>query len=204
MSELVHVKGLDELQKLLDTLPAKIERNIMRGALRKGATVLKNAAVENISSHSGDLAKSLKVFTKIKGGTVMARIVAGHGFGKKGMPAGNLPRWVEFGTQPHWIKVDESSIPGRFMRGRGGREPEYRKYSLRTVNRMAARGSLRIGTNFIGQSVAHPGATPKPFLRPALDAHASDAVEAAGEYIKNRLATKEGLDTADIVIEGDE
>ena len=52
--------------------------------------------------------------------------------------------------------------------------------------------------------VNHPGARPKPFMRPALDSRAQDAVIAVGNYIKNRLATKEGLNTADIIIEGDE
>jgi hypothetical protein len=41
-------------------------------------------------------------------------------------------------------------------------------------------------------------------MRPALDQQAQAAVIATAEYMKNRLATKEGLDTADIVIAGDE
>lgn len=53
------------------------------------------------------------------------------------------------------------------------------------------------------KSVAHPGARPKPFMRPALDGQAQAAVVAAGEYIKKRL-TKAGLDTSEIRIEGDE
>lgn len=61
--------------------------------------------------------------------------------------------------------------------------------------------------NVLGQlrkSVDHPGAKAKPFLRPALDAQAQNAVVGAAEYIKNRLATKEGLDTSAVRIEGDE
>lgn len=51
--------------------------------------------------------------------------------------------------------------------------------------------------------VNHPGAKPKPFMRPALDGRANDALIAAGNYIKNKLS-KHGLDTADILIGGDE
>lgn len=58
--------------------------------------------------------------------------------------------------------------------------------------------------NVFAKSVEHPGARPKPFMRPALDGQAQAATIAAGEYIKNRLATKEGLDVAHITIEGDE
>jgi HK97 gp10 family phage protein len=50
----------------------------------------------------------------------------------------------------------------------------------------------------------HPGVMPKPFMRPALDSEADAAVIAAGEYIKRRLSTKHGLDTADINIELEE
>jgi hypothetical protein len=55
-----------------------------------------------------------------------------------------------------------------------------------------------------GQIVQHPGFRARPFLRPALDVKASAAVVSVGNYIKNRLATKQGLDTSHIKIEGDE
>lgn len=64
-------------------------------------------------------------------------------------------------------------------------------------------GSLSFGGGF-AKSVMHPGAKRKPFLRPALDQKATAAVVATGNYIKNRLKTKHGLDTAHIKIEGDE
>jgi hypothetical protein len=56
--------------------------------------------------------------------------------------------------------------------------------------------ALSIGGVFFVKAVEHPGAAPRPFLRPALDTQATAAVMAAGEYIRNRLATKEGLDAA--------
>jgi HK97 gp10 family phage protein len=58
--------------------------------------------------------------------------------------------------------------------------------------------------NIFRKEIAHPGARPHPFMRPALDGQAQAAVIAVGEYIKTRLATKEGLDTSHITIEGDE
>lgn len=48
------------------------------------------------------------------------------------------------------------------------------------------------------------GQPARPFMRPALDGQAEAAVIAAAEYMKDRLATKHGLDTAGILIEGDE
>lgn len=43
----------------------------------------------------------------------------------------------------------------------------------------------------------HPGMNPKPFMRPALDSKAHEAVAAVGRGIKKRL-TKKGIDTSDV------
>jgi HK97 gp10 family phage protein len=61
-------------------------------------------------------------------------------------------------------------------------------------------GALSFGGGAL-QHVDHPGSRAQPFMRPALDARASDAVVAAAEYMKERLATKHGLDTSDVEIE---
>lgn len=161
MSE-VHVKGLRELDALLQQVPAKVERNVLRGGLRAGANVIKPVAQSNIRSQSGYLADSLRVGTKTRYGKVIATVRTKVFYGP----------FVEFGTGPH-------SILAR------------------------ARSVLSVGGLFVA-SVDHPGARPHPFMRPAMDSQAQAAVVAVGEYIKNRLATKNGLDTAHIQIEGDE
>ena len=165
MATETHVKGLAELQKFMDQLAPKVEANVMRGALRAGMNVVKPVAVANVHSVSGELAKGLKVSTRAKGGTVVARLVA------KGKHA-FVAKWVEFGTAAH-------SITAKNRKG------------------------LSFGGLFF-QSVQHPGARPRAFLRPALDGQAQNAVVAAAEYMKKRLATKEGLDTSHVTIEGDE
>ena len=40
----IEVKGLAELQKLLDELPARIEANVVRGGLRAAAKVIRDEA----------------------------------------------------------------------------------------------------------------------------------------------------------------
>lgn len=182
------VKGLAELERFLDTLPLKVERNIARGAMRAAAKTVLPVAQSNIHSISGELAGSLKVGSRSKGGVPTGYVATKH----------YTARWVEYGTKPHWIRVKESARPGRLTR-RG-----YRTFSIGTLNRMAKRGSLVIGGNFVGQSVVHPGAQGIGFLRRAMDTQATAAVMAAGEYVKVRLATEQGLDTSDIVIGGDQ
>ena len=71
--------------------------------------------------------------------------------------------------------------------------------SMRTINRRV----LKIGNNFVGPVVQHPGIAPRPFMRPALDGQGKNAIVATGEYVKKRLAKKHGLDTADIAVEAE-
>lgn len=160
-----HVKGLKELNKFLQELPVKIERNIMRGALRTGATLIKAQAASNVpNSPFGKLAlfNSLKLGTRSKGGTVTAYVKSDLFYAK----------FVEFGTKAH--------------------------------NIAAKKGGWLSFMNVFTKSVAHPGARPHPFLRPALDSQATNAVNAAAAYMRDRLATKHGLDTSGIVLDGDE
>lgn len=183
MSELVHVKGLEDLQKLLDILAPRIEKNIMRGALRAGANVIKKEAQNNVpvgpaskegarlyGAYAGALRDSVRVSTKSKRGKVTATVKAG-GKTKKGADV-FYAHMVEYATSSHVIK----SKPGK---------------------------ALKFG-NVTVKEVAHPGTKSQPFMRPALDARAQDAVIAAGNYIKQRLSTKNGLDTSGITIEAGE
>lgn len=61
-------------------------------------------------------------------------------------------------------------------------------------------GALNINGVFV-KEVQHPGTAPKPFMRPALDSKAGAAVNASANYMKNRLATKHGINTSHIEIE---
>lgn len=160
----IHVTGLAELQKFLDQLPAKLERNVVRGALRAGMNVVKPVAQANARKASGLYAAGLKIRTRARGGRVTATL-------RSTGPHAWLGKWIEFGTRAH--------------------------------NIAAKKGGWLSFMNVFAKEVLHPGARPFPHMRPALDSQAQNAVIAAAEYMKKRLATKEGLDTADIVIEGD-
>jgi len=49
----------------------------------------------------------------------------------------------------------------------------------------------------------HPGTSPRPFMRPALDAESEHALAVIANFIKNRLEQKHGLDTSAVIL-GDE
>ena len=92
------IRGGRELAAFLQQLPAKVEKNIMRAALRAGANEFKKAAKEAVPVDDGDLQRSIRVTTRTKKGTIYASLKAG---GKK------APHWhwVEFGTAAHKIKA---------------------------------------------------------------------------------------------------
>lgn len=182
MSE-IHVTGLADLKQFLDALPAKVEKNIMRGALRAGANVIKAEAkarcpvgppsatgAKRYKLYAGALRDSIRVSVKAsRGGRVVASVKVG-GKLKNGADVW-YARLIEFtGAVAHSIEARKG-------------------------------GALAIGGGLY-RKVPHPGMKPKPFLRPALDGQARNAIMATAEYIKQRLATRHGLDTSGIEIGG--
>ena len=168
----VAVKGLSELQVVLDTLTAKMEANIMRGALRAGGKIIQlqakaNAPAEDSGVQSaykstlgwtpGALKRSIKLSARLSNGTVVAKIKAGN---KQAYYA----HMVEYGTAAHWIKAKDGKM-------------------------------LNINGHMVSK-VYHPGARKNPFMRIAMDSRAQAAVEEIGNYIHTRL-TKEGIEIPD-------
>jgi len=94
----------------------------------------------------------------------------------------NLPLWLEYGTAPHLISVDDSQRQG---------------LSVRRVNDRVNAGSLVINGNFVGTTVHHPGARPHPFMRPALDTKEGEARAAAQSYINSRIS-RSGIRTDEV------
>jgi HK97 gp10 family phage protein len=175
--------GGEQLFNFLQTLSVKVERNIMRSALRSGAAVIREKARENVPVRLGALRKSIRVTTGSKKGIVTASV-------KAGSKEAYYWRWVEYGTKGHLIKVEdnERAINYRLTAKRG----KLTYVSMSTVNRNV----LRIGNTFVGPTVSHPGAKESPYMRPALDSEGDNAIAAIVAQIKKRL-TAEGINMAD-------
>lgn len=186
MASKVFVKGLSELQVFLNQLAPKIQMNIARGALRAGAKVIAEEAKaicpigppstegsKLYGGREGALRDSIRIGSRMENGKAIGYVKAGSIKGK--IKGANVfyAHMVEFGAVAH---------------GMGKKNAGLRVLKFNDAFR---------------NSVWHPGMAAKPFMRPALDAKAQDAVLAVGEYIKKRLDAG-GLDVADIVIEEDE
>lgn len=145
--------GGRQLAEFLQQLPVKIEKNIMRAALRAGAAVIREEAKTQVPVDSGALRRSLKVSTSTKRGRITAKLKVGGTLA----PHAHL---VEFGTKPHKIKPKRQQ-------------------------------ALSFG-GVVAREVDHPGARPRPFMRPAFDSHSSEAIAAVGAKVRERL-TNEGI-----------
>ncbi len=163
------VKGLAQTRNLIRSLPARFEEQVLRGAARSGANVIAADARERAES---PLVKAgIVVRTSVREHAASARVTV------KGRMARAVATWAEWGTDPHFIQVDEAQ--------RGGRGVAEINASNRGTG---ARHALLINGQPVSGTVHHPGARPHPFLRPARDLRERDAIAAAQAYINKRLA----------------
>lgn len=167
MAEMVSVSGLKELDDLLKQLPVNIEKNVLRGAMRAGQKVIADTAKANLRKEgaidTGELEKSIRIRFKRKSekfGWVRAFVFAGN---EKAYYA----HWVEYGTASYYVGS-----------GRTVGQP----YEI--TPKVA--GSLFLGGAF-RESVMHPGAKPKPFMRPAVDQSYNAAIDAVVQYMQKRI-----------------
>lgn len=146
------VEGLAELERDLKRIPQAVADKALPRAVLAGAGVIRDEARRLVPKRSGQLAKSIvaRKQRRPKGTGVIYAV----GANSKGFYA----HMVEFGTAPHWIKAKTGEKVLKI-----GTDKRGRVYSRRV--------------NVYSKMVKHPGAAPRPFLRPALDTKHREAVE---------------------------
>jgi HK97 gp10 family phage protein len=177
---------LKELDAILKSLPAKVEGNVMRGALRAGQTVMLNGAraelVAQGSVDSGELLQSLRIRQAVRSkkfGWVRMRLIAGN-------PIAWYAHFVEYGTATFYTGSGKSRRRPYVIKAK---DAEGKRFSSREKRR-ANRGGEASALRFMGmmvEKVVHPGSKPKPFMRRAFDKHSKAAVNAIADYIRRRL-----------------
>lgn len=108
-----NITGGAALDALLQSLPAKMETNVMRSALRAGAAVYLAQVKQNIPVKQGFLRASARITTKKnRDGSVSASV-------KVGNRLAFYAHMVEFGTRPHTIapRTGRLQINGQFVAG---------------------------------------------------------------------------------------
>lgn len=99
----VKITGLAELDKALRELPDKIQRNVVRAALRQGSKAIVAEARQQLVGHdrTGHLSESIRASVRLRRGVPHATVTAGD---KRAYYA----HMVEFGTAAHFIKPKKS------------------------------------------------------------------------------------------------
>lgn len=163
---MVTVKGKDAVRAFIAGVPQALSQRVLVGAARVMANVVADEARDQ--SISDEVSAAIKVTVKSEPGRIVARVVV------KG-PGAYLAPWLEYGTEPHFISVDDSKRDGM---------------SVARFNKSESADSLMIGGNFVGKTVFHPGARPHPFLRVSLDLKEREAVSAGQHYIATRVSKR--------------
>jgi HK97 gp10 family phage protein len=170
----VKMDGLSDLYKLMQELPGKVEGNIMRGALRAGQTVIKNAIQAKTPQKSGALRNSVRIRFRPKSqkkGYVRMQVVVGD---KKAW----YSHLIEYGTASFYTGQGKTIGKPYIIRAKDSKGNE--------LGVGLKRRALKIGATMVDQ-VTHPGIRPQPFVRPAFDESQAAALNAVVQYIKTRI-----------------
>lgn len=170
------VSGLKQLDAYLSALPKNMQKQAYRQALTAAAAPVRDEARLRAPKNTGAMAKSIKTGSarQNQDGTfsVSIRLEGPHAY---------LGQFHEFGVAPHLIAST----------GKGEGRVAVRKASEGTGT--VQKGVMKIGNDFVSGIISHPGHRAQPFLRPALDARADDAVKAFAGKIRDFLEKKTGF-----------
>lgn len=167
----IQLKGLKELLKSLEELPERIEKKVVSAAVRSATNVIMQEAKRRAPrGQSTGKRTPLKEGFTIRKNTKAPKGVTEFYTGVKTRKHGgaNHAHLVEFGTSAHIIGVRPNK---RFKSLRKGRtEPA------------GALGHKSLAF-WIGKIAKHPGATARPYMRPAFDAKHKAAIEKMKERL---------------------
>ncbi|WP_257540650.1 HK97-gp10 family putative phage morphogenesis protein [Sphingobium sp. CFD-1] len=170
--------GLKELDGFLAALPMNMQKAAYRQALTAAAKPVRDEARNLAPKESGKMAKAIKTGSPRQNpdGTfsISIRLEGEHSF---------LGLFHEYGVRPHYIAAGDSDLSARKLTQAVRREGSS---DVET-------GALKIGDNFISGQILHPGHAAHPFMRPALDAKADEAVQAFAAKIRSYLEGKTGF-----------
>lgn len=178
MSRSFPVKGLAELDRVLSAMPGNLRKNAYAAGLRAGAAVLRDEARARAPKEDGKLAKAIgssSVRTN-DDGTLSIQVRADpkkqHAY---------LALFAEYGVARHLIART------------GAKEGRVAVRKAKEGTGTAQAGVMKIGPDFVSGIIEHPGHAAHPFMRPALDAKAGEAIAAFALRVRAYLEGKTGF-----------
>lgn len=186
----INLKGGKELSDFLGAFPTRLQKGAVRAGLTAAARPIRDQARANAPRESGKLARAIRTGSpKVQPDgtvTIKVRMKGAHAY---------IGLFMEYGVAPHFITAGDSQLSARKLTN---------KLKAQENHGLSSDGQvMKIGGGFVSGAVLHPGFAAKPFLRPALDAKADEAIKAFGDRITSYLKSKTGF-TAPAVLEVDE
>lgn len=177
MSKSFPVSGLKQLDAYLSALPMNLQKGAIRAGLTAAARPVRDEARTLAPKNTGAMAKAIKTGSprQNQDGTfsISIRLDGRHSF---------LGLFHEYGVRPHIINAADSGLSARKL-----------TQKLRREGSTDEDGALKIGDNFVSGVIQHPGHRAHPFMRPALDAKADEAVRAFADRIRSYIEGKTGF-----------
>lgn len=174
MNKQFPVSGVADLDKFLAAFPKKLATKAYRRALTAAADPIEKEARLRAPKKSGKMAKAIKKGSprKNQDGTfsISVRMTGRDAF---------LGLFAEYGVEPHLIAR------------KGGRRG---RAALKAAKGQGdnSGGVLKIGDEFVSGIISHPGYAASPFLRPALDLRAEDAIAAFAASLRASIEEMSG------------
>jgi HK97 gp10 family phage protein len=165
------VTGLDQLAQNLTAFTKEIQDRALNSALVAGAQVVaKEMAAQSPRSHDigprqkndQHIADSIVIKTESKPVGSAAEVYVGPS-----KSVSSKARWMELGAAAHAIVA---KLTRQMMK-----------------SGVAAKKVLASSSQVFGSHVEHPGVHPRPFMRPALDASAKDALDAMKQSLAQSM-----------------
>lgn len=180
----VGLKGGPELLQFLGAFPKKLQKGAVRAGMTAAAKPVRDRARALARKQSGKMAKAIRTGSPRvdQDGTVRikVRLWGPHSF---------LGLFHEYGVKGHFISAGDSGLSPRLLT---------RKATEEGMQRTGKASVMKIGDNFVSGVIWHPGHAAHPFMRPALDMEAEEAIKAFAGRIKSYLAGKSNFTAPDM------
>lgn len=183
MSGTFPLKGGRGLDAFLAAFPKNLQTNAIGNGLRAAAKPVLEEARLRAPKASGKMAKSIRA-SQVRtnaDGTMSIRIRLANPKEPGGNTHAFLGLLFEYGVAPHLIAST------------GSKEGRVAVRKAKAGKGTVENGVMKIGDDFISGIISHPGFAAQPFMRPALDAKAGEAVDAFRTRIVAYIEGKTGF-----------
>lgn len=169
----VKIEGLKELDAILKAFPARLEKNILRTALRQSANVLRDVARQK--APTSGIAKNIQV-RSLKSSPQMVYMATAVNKTRESYYA----RFLEFGT-------------AKYYNGLNKRPPAQYEIKPKTKKALAFEVKGEAGSETVFASkVVNEGLSPRPFMRPAIDQSLNDMIRVFKLAVNARIQMEFG------------